>query len=239
MTDSPSPRVLLVDDDETITAGLGAFLQRSGYEVSTAGDGVEAVARCREWGPDIVVCDVLMPRLDGRGVVRALRQAEDWTPVILLTGVGASHERSAALEEGADDYLNKPFDPQELVARLRAVLRRTTPGHPPLSAAGRLTSGDVVIDRTSRRVFLSGREVILTPRASLLLDYLMSHPGELHTRQRLLSALWGFDFPASTQAVDHRVAEIRRVLGDDAGTPRYVETVPSLGYRFCGAVRRG
>lgn len=231
--------MLLVDDEEAITAGLAPFLERSGFTVRVAVDGIDALEQCDAWRPAIVVCDVIMPRLDGRGVVRALRARQDWTPVILLTKVGESHERSAALEEGADDYLNKPFDPQELVARLRAVLRRSTPGEPPLTAADRLTSGGLVVDRTARRVFLDARELTLTPRASLLLDYLMSHPGELHTRERLLSSLWGFDFPASTRAVDHRIAEIRRVLGDDPGSPRFVETVQSLGYRFCGQVVRG
>lgn len=234
-----SSRVLLIDDDEAITAGLAPFLTRSGYEVQVAVDGVDALQACERWQPDILVCDVVMPRLDGRGVVRALRARSDWTPVILLTKVGASHERSAALEEGADDYLNKPFDPQELVARIRAVLRRSVPGEPPLAAASRLRCEDLVLDRSARRVFLADREVSMTPRASLLLDYLMSHPGELHQRERLLSALWGFDFPASTRAVDHRIAEVRRVLHDDPAAPRFIETVPSLGYRFRGKVGPG
>lgn len=235
----PPPKVLLVDDEEAITAGLAPFLQRSGFAVTTAADGDEALARCAAERPDVVVCDVVMPTVDGREVVRRLRAQADWTPVILLTKVGESHERSAALEEGADDYLNKPFDPQELVARVRALLRRSSSGERPLSAASRLVAGDLVLDRTARRTFLAGREVTLTPRAGLLLDYLMSHPGELHRRDRLLSALWGFDFPTGTRAIDHRVAELRRVLGDDPTAPRFIETVPSLGYRFVAAVTRG
>lgn len=238
MTDAP-PRVLLVDDEEAIREGLASFLTRSGLDVATAADGEAGLALHATWHPDILVCDVLMPRLDGRSVVRRLRAAGDWTPVVLLTQVGESSERSAALEEGADDYLNKPFDPQELHARVRAVLRRAVPGQPSLAAAETLVSGDLVLDRTARRVRLAGREVTLTPKASLLLDYLMTHPDELHTRERLLQALWGFELAVSSRAVDHRVAEIRRVLGDDAAAPRYVETVPSLGYRFCGTVHRG
>lgn len=238
MTDAP-PRVLLVDDEEAVREGLASFLVRSGLEVATAADGEEALAVHARWRPDILVCDVLMPRLDGRTVVRRLRAAGDWTPVVLLTQVGESSERSAALDEGADDYLNKPFDPQELHARVRAVLRRAVPGQPSLATADRLVSGDLVLDRTARRVWLADREVALTPRASLLLDYLMTHPDELHTRERLLQALWGFELAVSSRAVDHRVAEIRRVLGDDPAAPRYVETVQSLGYRFCGPVRRG
>lgn len=157
---------------------------------------------------------------------------------MLLTQVGESFERSTALEDGADDYLNKPFDPGELVARVRAVLRRSTGASRPLTDARRLSSGALVLDRAARRCWVGEREVVLTPKAAMLLDYLMTHPGELHTREHLLEALWGFDFPVSSRAVDHRIAEIRRVLGDDAAAPVWIETAPSLGYRFVGAVER-
>lgn len=238
MTEHP-PRVLLVDDEQSILDGIAPFLTRSGMDVTTAADGQEALDRHAAAPADILVCDVLMPRVDGRAVVRRLRAAGDWTPVVLLTQVGESYERSAALDEGADDYLNKPFDPQELLARVRAVLRRAVPGQPSLAAAERLVSEDLVLDRSARRLWLAGEELSLTPKASLLLDYLMTHPGELHTRERLLSDLWGFETAISSRAVDHRVAEIRRVLRDDPAQPRYVETVQALGYRFCGRVRRG
>ena len=179
----------------------------------------------------------MMPQLDGRQLVREIRAGGGWTPIILLTQIDQSYERSAALDEGADDYLSKPFDPQELVSRIRAVLRRTAAAPKPYSAADRLVCGDLVLDRVALRVFLKAREVTLTPKASMLLDYLMTHPGELHTRERLLAALWGIDFASSTRAVDHRIREIRRVLGDDPTQPTYIETVPSVGYRFIGAVR--
>lgn len=232
-------RILLVDDEESIRSSLAPYLQRSGHEVATAADGVLALEAVASWQPDLLVCDVMMPNLDGRSVVRRLRENGDWTPVILLTQVGESYERSAALEEGADDYLNKPFDPAELLARIRAVLRRAVPGVRPLAAANVLTSGALRLDRTSRRVFVADREVELTPRAGLLLDYLMSHPDELHTREHLLEALWGFDAVVATRAVDHRIAEIRRVLAEDAAVPQWIETVSGAGYRFCGAVSVG
>lgn len=231
--------LLLVDDEEAITDSLGPFLTRSGFDVTIAHDGVEALAAVARHQPAIIVCDVLMPELDGRAVVRRLREGGNWVPVVLLTKVGESFERSAALEEGADDYLNKPFDPSELVARVRAVLRRSTPGVPPLAASPALTSGSLRWDRAARRAFVDGKEVQLTPKAGLLLDYLMTHPRELHTRDRLLSAVWGFDFPVSTRAVDHRVAELRRVLGDDPSEPTWIETVQASGYRFRGAVQAG
>lgn len=182
-------RVLLVDDEEAITTTLAPYLERCGFAVVVAGDGEEALDALIRYPIDIIVSDVLMPRRDGRSLVRELRRREDWTPVILLTQVGESFERSAALDEGADDYLGKPFDPPELVSRIRAVLRRTTPGQRTLASAGRLISGELEFDRTARRVRLAGREVVLTPRATLLLEYLMSHPDELHTRERLLGTL--------------------------------------------------
>ncbi len=232
-------RLLLVDDEAAITDSLTPFLERSGFDVRVAADGVAALDEFDRWRPDVVVCDVLMPRMDGRELVRRLRSNADWTPILLLTKVGESFERSAALDEGADDYLNKPFDPQELLSRVRAVVRRVVAGRPPLTTVERLVSGDLQFDRTTRRIRLAGMEVVLTPRAALLLEYLMSRPDEVHSRESLLRALWGFDFVASTRAIDHRIAEIRRVLRDDAASPLFIETVQTIGYRFVGAVGRG
>ncbi|WP_226996738.1 response regulator transcription factor [Tessaracoccus aquimaris] len=234
-----SSSILLVDDEEAITTTLAPYLERSGFRVECAPDGEAALEALAVRGVDIIVSDVLMPRRDGRSLVRELRSRQDWTPVILLTQVDGSFEKSAALDEGADDYLAKPFDPPELIARIRAVLRRTTPGERTLASAKRLVADGVEFDRTARRVFVAGREVVLTPRASLLLEYFMSHPDELHTRERLLETLWGYEFAVSSRAVDHRVAELRRVLGDDAGQPRLIETVPGGGYRFISPVRGG
>jgi DNA-binding response OmpR family regulator len=177
-----------------------------------------------------------MPGLDGREVCRRLRAAGDWTPIILLTQVGESTERAMALEEGADDYLNKPFDPHELVARMRAVLRRARPGRPPLSSALCLTSGDLTLDRRSRRACMHSSELRLTPKAMALLEYLMTHPYELLTRDRLLDAVWGWDYPVGTRTVDTRIAELRRVLKDDPAKPAFIETISGQGYRFVGTV---
>ena len=230
------PQVLLVDDEQAITDNLAPFLERSGFSVAVAADGQEALHRVSSFKPDLIVLDVLMPRLDGREVLRRLRQAGDWTPVILLTQVGESTERAMALEEGADDYLNKPFDPHELVARIRAVLRRARPGQPSLASASRLICDDLVLDRQSRRAFRGALELQLTPKASALLEYLMTHPDELLSRDRLLDAVWGWDYPTGTRTVDTRVAELRRKLGDDPAQPRYIETVPGQGYRFVATV---
>lgn len=237
MTERTAPRVLLVDDEEAITATLAPFLNRSGFDVHVAADGVAALEQYAALAPDIVVSDVLMPRMDGRELVRRLRESDAWTPVIMLTKVDESFERTAALEDGADDYLGKPFDPPELVARIRAVLRRTAGGRRPLSAASVLVAGDLRVDRTSRRASVGRSPVDLTPKALALLEYLMMQPGEIHTREHLLEVLWGFEFAVTTRAVDHRVAELRRVLGDDAQHPQWVETIAGLGYRFAASVQ--
>jgi DNA-binding response OmpR family regulator len=236
MVERARPLILLADDEQAITENLAPFLERSGFAVEVAGDGPAALAAIERVDPDLCVLDVLMPGLDGRSVLRRMRADGWWNPVVLLTQVGESFERAMALEEGADDYLNKPFDPHELVARLRAVLRRARPGRPSLGAAQVLRSGQLRLDRVSRRVWLADREVTLTPKATLLLDYLMTHPDELLTRDRLLEVLWGFDYPVGTRAIDNRVAELRRSLGDDPADPRWIDTVPGLGYRFRATV---
>ena len=229
-------RVLLVDDELAITNNLAPFLERAGFAVSVAADGQAAVRLVDEFEPDLIVLDVLIPAPDGREVLRRLRQAGNWTPVILLTQVGSSAERAVALDEGADDYLNKPFEPYELVARMKAVLRRSRPGVPSLVGAPRLRCGTLELDRQARRVTLSGREVSLTTKAISVLEYLMLHPDEVLSRERLLDAVWGWDYPAATRAVDTRIAELRRALRDDAETPQFIKTWIGQGYCFIGRV---
>jgi DNA-binding response OmpR family regulator len=154
----------------------------------------------------------------------------------MLTKYDDPTDKVMSLEEGADDYMNKPYHAHELIARIRAVLRRARPGVPPLSAEARLACGAFVLDRAARRVLLSDRELPLTPRAVALLDYLITHPGEVLTRERLLDAVWGWDYAVGTRAVDMRIAELRKHLQDCANDPRYIETVPSQGYIFVGQV---
>ncbi|MGB9724631.1 MAG: response regulator transcription factor [Chloroflexia bacterium] len=235
----PSWRILLVDDEEAITTHLSSFLKRAGFVVATAADGEEALRCIADFNPHLIVLDVLMPGLDGRETLRRLRRLGNWTPVILLTQVGTPAERAMALEEGADDYLNKPFEPYELVARIRAVLRRSRSGVPSLSGAQRLRSGTLELDRQSRRVFLAGKEIPLTAKAFSLLEYMMLHPDEMLSRNRLLDAVWGWDYPVATRAVDARIAELRRLLNDDANSPSFIETVIGQGYRFIGEVEVG
>ncbi len=229
--------ILLADDDPAVTDSLAPFLERAGFRVLVVSDGVSALEKTRSQHPDLLLLDVLMPRMDGREVLRRLRNATNWTPTILLTHVGESSERALALEEGADDYLNKPFDPHELLARIRAILRRARPGEKSLSAAWMLACGDLTLDRHARRATFNGKVLELTPKALAVLEYLMTHPDECVSRERLLEMVWGWQYPAGTRTVDTRMAELRRALGDDPEQPRFIETVPGEGYRFSADVQ--
>jgi DNA-binding response OmpR family regulator len=142
-----------------------------------------------------------------------------------------------ALEEGADDYLNKPFEPHELLARVRAVLRRAQPGKPSISSAWQLIADDLALDRRARRAMLGDQPLELTPKALSVLEYLMTHPDECVSRERLIEAVWGWEFPSGTRTVDTRMAELRRALRDNPEQPRFIETVSGEGYRFIASVR--
>ncbi len=233
------PKILLADDENSIITTLSIFLELSGFEVETAPNGEEALSKIEQIMPDIVVLDILMPRTDGREVLRRLRAKDNWTPVILLTQITGTAERIMALEEGADDYLSKPFDPQELVVRIKAILRRTRGGVRSLTSARSLICRSITLDRSARRVWLDTQEVSLTPKAVGILEYLMLHSDELITRERLLDAIWGWKNAVGERVIDTRIAELRKILQDDAATPEYIETVPGQGYRFIGLVEVG
>ena len=231
------PTILLADDDPTIADSLAPFLERAVFHVLVVSDGMNALEKAQAHHPELIILDVLMPRMDGRETLRRMRKSNIWTPTILLTQVGEASERALALEEGADDYLNKPFDPHELLARIRAVLRRARPGERSLSAAWLLTAKDLTLDRRARRATLAGKVLDLTPKAFAVLEHLMTHPDEAVTRERLLDVVWGWEYPAGTRTVDTRMAELRRALNDDPAEPRFIETIPSEGYRFIASVR--
>jgi DNA-binding response OmpR family regulator len=231
------PTLLLADDDPTITTALTPFLERAGFHVLTATNGKDALEKAQSHRPDLIVLDVLMPRMDGREVLRQLRRTGLQTPAVLLTQVGDALERAWALEEGADDYLNKPFEPHELLARIRAVLRRSRSGQPSLSTAWRLSAHDLTIDRRARRASLNDRLLDLSPKAFAVLEYLMTHPDEVISRERLLQLVWGWEYPAGTRTVDTRMFELRKALGDDPAQPKYIGTQSGEGYIFIAPVR--
>ena len=229
--------LLLVDDDPMIVDSLGPLLERSGFHVLLASNGEEALIKIQSHHPDVIVMDVLMPRMNGRETLRRMRRSNIWIPTILLTQVGEASERAVALEEGADDYLNKPFHSEELLARIHAVLRRARSAGQSLSSARRLASFDLMLDRQSRRAFLADASLNLTPKAFAVLEYLMTHPDEAVTREQLLHSVWGWEYPTGTRTVDTRVNELRRALNDDAASPRFIQTLTGEGYIFIAPVK--
>jgi DNA-binding response OmpR family regulator len=231
------PTILLADDDPTITNSLAPFFERAGFHVLIAANGADALEKAQRQRPDLIVLDVLMPRMDGREVLRRLRHGGLQTPTILLTQVGDAIERALALEEGADDYLNKPFESHELLARIRAVLRRSQNGQPSLSTAWRLAAHDLTIDRRARRATLNSKVLDLSPKSFAVLEYLMTHPDEVISRERLLQLVWGWEYPAGTRTVDTRMFELRKALGDDPSEPKFIATQAGEGYIFIAQVR--
>ena len=236
-TEQPSATVLLVDDEDAIRQGLAAALDRASFHVIEASDGVEALKMVEAHGPDVIVLDILMPEMDGREVCRRIRQADNWTPVIMLTQIDATGEKISSLEEGADDYLNKPFDSYELIARIRALLRRQELADKPVHLARTLISGRLRLERETQRAWLDDEQVVLSNKAFGVLAHLMSRPNAVVSREQLLDHVWGWDDPTGMRTVDVRIAEIRRKLDDPPADPEFIETVPGEGYRFIGEVR--
>jgi DNA-binding response OmpR family regulator len=222
------PRILIVDDEPSIVRGLQDNLRFEGYETLTATSGQEGLARALGEAPDLVLLDVMMPTVSGWDVCRQLRQHGVDVPVIMLTARGEEVDRVRGLELGADDYVTKPFSLRELLARVRAVLRR--PG--PRRKFEALAFGDVRVHLRARRVTRGGRPLQLTRKEFELLVYLLQHQGEIVTRDRLLDEVWGYERFPTTRTVDTHVLRLRRKLENDPDRPRFIETVHGQGYRF-------
>ncbi|HEV2760926.1 MAG TPA: response regulator transcription factor [Acidimicrobiales bacterium] len=222
--------VLVVEDEPKILDVVRDYLVDAGFTVTTAADGPAALASARAVAPDLVVLDLGLPGLDGIDVARELHRRSE-VPIIMLTARGDEVDRVLGLELGADDYLVKPFSPRELVARVRAVLRRTG-GPASGDASGPIRVGDVTVDPSRRTVAVAGRPVDLTATEFDLLAHLARQPGRVFTRSQLLDAIHGVAIESYDRAVDAHVKNIRRKLEPDPHRPRYVLTVHGVGYRF-------
>jgi two-component system alkaline phosphatase synthesis response regulator PhoP len=220
---------LIVDDEPHVAELLRDTLAAEGFTPVVAGDGLAALRRAREHSPDVIVLDIGLPGIDGLEVCRTLRK-ETQAPIIVVSARGAEIDRVVGLEVGADDYMSKPFSPRELVARVRAILRRS--GAEPAQPAKRRTIGDVSVDADRREVTVSGRAVRLKPREFDLLWLFARNEGRVFTRDQLIEAVWGFDFEGDPRTVDVHVRRIRRALNDPADGSRYLHTVHGLGYKF-------
>jgi len=219
------PRVLVVDDEDAVRRALERALELEGYAVEQASDGEEALARIGESMPDVVVLDVLMPNLDGLETCRRLRALEISVPVLMLTARDAVSDRVEGLDAGADDYLVKPFALAELLARVRALLRRSENG----AAAELLTSGDLTLDLGTREVARAGRPIELTRTEFNLLELLMRNPRQVLTRSQIFERVWGYDFGASSNSLDVYIGYLRRKT-ESGGEKRVIQTVRGVGY---------
>ena len=222
-----TPYVLVVEDEDALATLLHYNLDKEGYRVAVAGDGEEALTLASERAPDLVILDWMLPKVSGIEVCRRLRGRAETrnVPIIMLTARGEESDRVRGLDTGADDYLTKPFSMVELIARIRAVLRRIRPG----LADDRLNHGDIVVDRVSHRVKRNGKEVHLGPTEFRLLDHFMQHPGRVFSREQLLDAVWGSDVYVEARTVDVHVGRLRKALNVE-GTVNPIRTVRSAGY---------
>ena len=220
-------RILVVDDDRAVRESLRRSLSFNGYTVDLAEDGVEALEAINNDRPDAVVLDVMMPRMDGLEVCRQLRSTGDDLPILVLTARDSVSERVGGLDAGADDYLPKPFALEELLARLRALLRRTGPEESSESAV--MTFADLTLDPGTREVHRGKRAISLTRTEFALLEMLIANPRRVLTRSRILEEVWGFDFPTSGNALEVYVGYLRRKT-EAEGEPRLIHTVRGVGY---------
>ncbi len=222
-------KILVVDDDRKIVDLVRLYLERDGYRVLVAYDGLEALKLARQRRPDLIVLDLLLPEVDGLDVCRIL-QTESEVPIIMLTAKTTEEDKLIGLELGADDYVTKPFSPRELVARVRTVLRRVGKEAPQGPTEMRFT--DLVIDRRSHEVRLRGEVVNLTPTEFRLLEVLAEEPGRAFTRLELLDRVFGYDFEGFERTIDVHVKNLRKKIEPDPKQPTYVETVYGVGYKF-------
>jgi DNA-binding response OmpR family regulator len=224
------PRILVVDDQKTIVDTCRTYLQHAGFDVEVAYNGEQALDEVRLSAPDLIVLDVLLPRIDGREVCQRLRAQGATMPIIMLTALSLEDDRIAGLELGADDYVVKPFSPRELVARVRAILRRVPPAE-----AGRVLRFDGLdVDRDAHRVIADGAEVALSPREFALLVELALQPFRAFTRAELIERVFGDEAGVLERTVDAHVMNLRRRIEPDAAKPARIVTVYGVGYRFEG-----
>ncbi|QKG19285.1 response regulator transcription factor [Actinomadura verrucosospora] len=229
---APAARILIVDDEPAVRESLSSSLQFEGYRVAEAADGVTALERVEADRPDLVVLDVLMPRMDGLTTCRRLRAAGATMPVLMLTARDMVGDRVTGLDAGADDYLAKPFELDELLARVRALLRRTAMNADTAADARRddvLAFDDLRMDTLTREVARAGRPLALTRTEYMLLEMFLTHPRQVLTREQILETVWGFDFEPASNSLDVYVMYLRRKT-EAGGMPRLVHTVRGVGY---------
>lgn len=226
-------RVLVVDDEKLIVKGIRFSLEQDGMEVDCAYDGEEALEMAKNGTYDIILLDLMLPKLSGFEVCQQIREFSD-VPVVMLTAKGDDMDKILGLEYGADDYITKPFNILEVKARLKAIMRRTVPKEKRQEQTAVLQSGDMRVNREDRRVTIAGKEINLTSKEFEVLELLMSNPGKVYSRENLLKSVWGADYPGDVRTVDVHVRRLREKIETSPSEPRYVQTKWGTGYYFKG-----
>jgi DNA-binding response OmpR family regulator len=223
-------RILVVDDEQIVSEVVGTYLRKEMYDVEIADNGAQALRVAKEWHPDLVILDLMLPGIDGLEVCRQLRKERD-IPIIMLTAKGEETDRVIGLELGADDYVVKPFSPRELLARVKSVLRRTRPAtkHNKTTV---LQYDDLVINPSSRHVALGGRSIRLTAKEFDLLYLLASHPGHVFTREQIVNEVWDSSYDIESGTVTVHIRRLRSKIENDPFRPRHIKTLWGVGYKF-------
>ena len=226
-------RVLVVDDEKLIVKGIRFSLEQDGMEVTCAYDGEEALTFAREQQFDIILLDIMLPKLSGFEVCQQIREFSN-VPIIMLTDKGDDMDKILGLEYGADDYITKPFNILEVKARIKAIIRRTAKQEKKADTAGRIQAGDMTIERDNRRVYIEGREINLTAKEFDVLELLATHPNQVYSREKLLTMVWGADYPGDARTVDVHIRRLREKVETNSSEPKYVHTKWGVGYYFKG-----
>lgn len=226
-------KVLVVDDEKLIVKGIRFSLEQDGMEVTCAYDGEEALACAREQQFDIILLDIMLPKLSGFEVCQQIREFSN-VPIIMLTAKGDDMDKILGLEYGADDYITKPFNILEVKARIKAIIRRTAKQEKKVDTTGRIQTGDMIIERDNRRVYIEGREINLTAKEFDVLELLATHPNQVYSREKLLTMVWGADYPGDARTVDVHIRRLREKVETNSSDPKYVHTKWGVGYYFKG-----
>ena len=226
-------RVLVVDDEKLIVKGIRFSLEQDGMEVTCAYDGEEALTFAREQQFDIILLDIMLPKLSGFEVCQQIREFSN-VPIIMLTAKGDDMDKILGLEYGADDYITKPFNILEVKARIKAMILRTAKQEKKADTAGRIQAGDMTIERDNRRVYIEGREINLTAKEFDVLELLATHPNQVYSREKLLTMVWGADYPGDARTVDVHIRRLREKVETNSSEPKYVHTKWGVGYYFKG-----
>ena len=224
-------KVLVVDDEKLIVKGLRFALEQDDMEVDTAYDGEEAVEKVREGSYDLVLLDLMLPKLDGLSACQQIREFSD-VPIIMLTAKGEDMDKILGLEYGADDYFTKPFNILEVKARIKAIMRRTSARSVQEQNDRTVEVGDLVLDCDARRVQVSGREVNLTAKEFDVLELLVLNPNKVYSRENLLNLVWGYEYPGDVRTVDVHIRRLREKIEENPSDPKYVHTKWGVGYYF-------